>query len=75
MILPTKHIKLHNSLLGVSAALLKNLDTPQTVTSLWGNVRSLPEMKTFERFTLALDFLYALGAIDFDIGMLRKVAK
>ena len=75
MILPTKHIRLPNSLLGISAVLLKNLNGPQTVTSLWGNVRSFPELKTFERFTLALDFLYAVGAVDFEEGMLMKVVK
>lgn len=75
MILPNKHIRLQNSLLGVGAVLLRNLNTPQTVTSLWGGVRSLPEVKTFERFTLALDLLYCVGAVDFEDGILRKVAK
>ena len=75
MILPTKHIKLSNSLLGVSAELLKHLDEAQTVTSLWGNVKHVPEIRTFERFTLGLDFLYALGIVNFENGLLRRVPK
>jgi hypothetical protein len=75
MILPTKHIKLSNSLLGLSAELLKYLNGGQTVTSLWGNVRHLPEVKTFERFTLGLDFLYSLGVIEFEDGLLRRNPK
>lgn len=73
MILPTKHIKLSNCLLGVGGALLGCLNEKETVSSLWGKARALPEIKTFERFTLGLDFLYTLGAIDFKNGLLRKV--
>jgi len=73
MILPTKHIKLSNCLLGVGSVLLGCLNGEETVSSLWGKARSFPEIKTFERFTLGLDFLYALGVIDFKNGLLRKV--
>ncbi len=75
MILPTKHIKLQNSLLGVSSELLKHIDAGRTVTSLWEDVRCLPEVKTFERFTLGLDFLFVLGAVDFESGLLRRVKR
>lgn len=75
MILPTKHIKLQNSLIGVSAELLKRLSTGRTVTSLWNEVRTLPGMRTYEWFTLALDLLYTVGAVDLHEGLLRKVVK
>jgi len=75
MILPTKHIKLSNSLLGVGATLLKFLDRNRTVTSLWNETRTLPEIKTFDRFTLGLDFLFMMGVIDFQDGLLRRVKK
>ena len=75
MILPTKHIKLSNSLLGVGATLLKYLDRNRTVTSLWNETRTLPEIKTFDRFTLGLDFLFLVGVIDFQDGLLRRVKK
>jgi hypothetical protein len=72
MILPTKHIKLSNSLLSLGAVLLRNLDSSHTVTSLWGATHELPEVKTFERFTLGLDFLFMVGAVDFQDGLLRR---
>lgn len=75
MILPTKHIPASSSLLGVGAILLKYLDRPQTVTSLWETVRKVPEVATFERFSLALDFLYAIGIVEFDEDLLDKVQK
>ena len=75
MILPTKHIKLSNSLLGVGATLLKYLDRNRTVTSLWNETHTLPEIKTFDRFTLGLDLLFLVGVIDFQDGLLRRVKK
>jgi hypothetical protein len=75
VILPNKHLTLENSLLGMGAEILKHIREPRTVTSLWGEVRSLPQVKTFERFTLGLDFLYAIGAVDFDNGLLRRLER
>ncbi len=75
MIIPNKHLKLSNSLLGTGTVLLKHLDEKQTITSLWGKVRSLPEINTFERFTLALDFLYTVGIVQFENGLLKRAAK
>jgi hypothetical protein len=65
MILPSKHIDLQHSLLGAGAAILRNLDHPQSVTTLWGQVQSLPEVGYYGRFILTLDFLFSIGAIDF----------
>jgi hypothetical protein len=75
MILPTKHIKLSNSLLNVGAEMLKHLDEAQTVTSLWNKARTVSNVKTFERFTLGLDLLFMLGIVDFYDGLLRRVNK
>ena len=75
MILPTKHIRLSNSLLGVSAEILKRINRGTTITSLWNDVRPLPEVRTFERFTLCLDFLYSLGVVDFEGGLLRRMVR
>lgn len=72
MILPTKHIPPTQSLLGVGALLLKNLDRPRTVTALWKRTREVPEIGTFERFSLALSFLYAIGAVELDDDLLRR---
>jgi hypothetical protein len=72
VILPTKHLPPGKSLLGVGAKLLATMDRPQTETALWGRVRCLPEVGTFERFVLALDLLYAIGAVDVTDGMLHR---
>jgi len=75
MILPTKHLKLSNSLISVGASLLKHVGNNQTVTALWNTTRSLPEVRTFERFTLGLDLLFMMGALDFENGLLKRVEK
>jgi hypothetical protein len=75
MILPTKHLKLSNSILNAGSILIRHIDAAQTITYLWDQTRNLPEIKTFERFILALDFLYILGLIDFKDGMLKKVSQ
>lgn len=72
MILPTKHITLANSLLGVGALLLDRLKKPKTVSTLWEKVRILPEVGTFERFSLALSFLYAIEAVELKDDLLRR---
>jgi hypothetical protein len=72
MILPTKHISTEHSLLGIGAELLKALERPHTVTGLWDEARQLPGVVTFERFTLALDLLYACGAVIVADGLLRR---
>lgn len=72
MMFPTKHISLSSSLLGIGAKLLRHIDQPRTVTSLWNDVRDYPEIRTFDRFTLALDMLFVLGAVAFKDGLLRR---
>jgi len=74
MILPSKHISEDQALLGVGAVLLRNLEQPQTVTSLWGKVRDNRSVGTYERFVLALDLLHITGIINLSQGMLRLEA-
>ena len=75
MILPTKHIKLSNTLLCVGAFLLGQLESNRTVTSLWTATHLLLEVTTFQRFTLGLDFLFMIGAVEFKDGLLRRITK
>ena len=75
MILPSKHIRLENSLIGVGAEIIKRVNSPQTVSQLWYDVRNLPGVRTFERFTLSLDLLFALRLIEFQEGLLRRVVQ
>lgn len=72
MILPTKHISTRNSLLGVGAIILEYLQSPRTVSSLWHSVSKSPEVATFERFVLALDLLYMIGAVEMEEGILHR---
>ncbi|MEA5566774.1 ABC-three component system middle component 6 [Anabaena sp. UHCC 0399] len=72
MILPTKHISTSHSLLGVGATILEHLYQPKTVSSLWSAVATIPEVGTFERFVLTLDLLYTIGAIEMEMGLLRR---
>lgn len=71
MILPTKYVSTGYSLLGIGAELLRILDHPRTVTSLWNEARQMRGVMTFERFTLALDLLFACGAISLSDGLLQ----
>ena len=73
MILPTKHIKLQNCILNLGSILLNNITGNQTVTLLWDKARELPEVKTFERFTLGLDLLFTLGLVDFNKGIIVRL--
>ncbi len=75
MILPTKYITTENSLLGLGALILTRLDKPVTVSSLWEEMRNSPQIATYERFTLCLDFLYMVNALEYDEGKLRRAAK
>ena len=73
MILPTKHITVENSLLGVGALILAHLRRPTTVSSLWEEIRELPEVSTYERFTLGLDLLYMIDVIEIRESKLRRL--
>jgi len=73
MILPSKHISVENSILGVGAVILAHLGRPTTVSSLWEELRSLPEISTYERFILGLDLLYMIEVIEIREGTLRRL--
>lgn len=72
MIMPTKHVSLDRSLLGIGAILLPRCGHPVTVTSLWNRVKGQPSVGSFEQFVLALDLLFVLGAIDMRNGLLVR---
>jgi hypothetical protein len=71
MILPDKNIFLSQSLLGLGAALLEKLKSPQTVSSLWEKARKYGEINSYEKYILTLDLLYLLGIIDLKDGLLK----
>jgi hypothetical protein len=72
VILPTKHINTNHSLLGLGAVILRNIDSPTTVSRIWERLRGSPATGSFGRFLLGLDFLFALGAIELRDGLITK---
>ena len=77
MILPTKHIRLDRSLLGLGAELLPLLDNDRTVSSLWDafskqRQRVGTSSITFDWFILGVDFLFTAGTIELHDGRLRR---
>jgi hypothetical protein len=72
MILPDKTIQLENSLMGMGARLLPYLIQPQSVSSLWEKSRSIPEINSFEKFTLTLVFLFSLNLVNFEGGVITQ---
>lgn len=78
MLMPTKHIKTENALVGVGAEVLYLLDRDKTVSTLFRdlqNWRDENELTTvhFDWFLLALDFLFSVGAVRFESGVVRKM--
>lgn len=72
MILPDKNIKLEFSLLNCGAVILKQLEQPQTVSSLWNKVKEDNAIAGYEKFILTLDYLFIIGGIFLEQGMLRR---
>lgn len=72
MILPTKHVSVHYSLLGAGAVLLSQLESPKTVSALWEQVRTARELRNYSRFILALDFLFIIGVLNLADGLVVR---
>jgi hypothetical protein len=73
MILPSKHLPLNRSLLAVGGEILQVLsDRPRSVSTTWEELRRRDAKTSFEQFTLAASFLFALGALDFVGENLRR---
>jgi hypothetical protein len=73
MIYPNKTIELKYTLLGVGSLILSELNSPQTISSLWEGVRNREEIGSFEKYVLTLDFLFLLGLVIMDDGVIRRV--
>lgn len=76
MILPTKHIPEHRSLIGVGGTILALLSEREaTVSGLWEEfleIRGETGRISFDWFVLGLDLLFAMGAIELDRGVIRR---
>lgn len=80
MLMPDKHVRFAESLLGLGSFVLEVLDEPRTIDELWvlfgRHLRAgkYPARHSFENFVLAVDTLYAIGALteDRQSGVLRR---
>jgi hypothetical protein len=74
MILPAKHLPPERSLSGIGAAIIEQLNAPQSVSETWVRVsREYADRAiTFDWFVLALSWLYAISAIDYSDGLLSR---
>ena len=77
MILPTKHITIERSLLGVGAEILTIIKKrPETISELWNKIRKNHEESSQKKpisyrwFVLSLDLLYLIGAVRFEEGLM-----
>jgi hypothetical protein len=81
MILPTKHIPTHRSLLGVGAEVLYILERPMTVSKLWDEIRNRKASVAsaapidYRWFVLSLDFLYMIEAVTLRRGLIEKASR
>ena len=76
MLLPTKHIKPENAVIGVGADILSCLGRGKSTAVLFRDVQYLREEQgsakiEFDWFLLALDFLFLTGAIRYRSGILE----
>lgn len=79
MILPSRHLSQERALLTVGAQILLRLDRPKTVSGLWEELRhsdanqpNFPPRLSYDWFVLALDLLFAMGAIDMKSGLISR---
>ena len=79
MLTPTKNLHEDKAILKIGARILSFLTFPRTLSSTWEayiefqNQESLniPNIQ-FDTFILALDFLYMIGAIEYQGDLLRR---
>lgn len=74
MILPGKHLKYDRALIGVGGEILSAIENEYTVSELWEHIQAtrLPQSSplSYDWFILSLSFLYAIGAIDYQQGLI-----
>jgi hypothetical protein len=71
MILPAKHIKLSQSLIGLGGFILANLKEPMTIDEIWAKYsrtskKRFPGYHDFDNIILAVNLLHLMGACDID---------
>ncbi len=78
MILPTKHTKVEQSLLGFGSYILQVIDEGSTVDSIWQDYlkdlsnNEYPAKQSFDNLLLTLVFLFSVNAIEEMDGVIKK---
>lgn len=72
-VLPTKYVPIDSSILGVASILLGDLGSNDTVSTLWDRVRTMPQVRTFDRYAEALTLLFAARIVDLRRGILVHI--
>ncbi len=78
MILPTKHVRTERAIIGIGAELLALLREPMTISCLWNEVRerrnaaALAAPIDYDWFVLALDFLFLIGVVENQRGLVMR---
>jgi hypothetical protein len=82
-LLPEKHVRTSECLLGLGALVLASIATaPKSLDTLWDDLKQLAPVKrrvhgsmTFDSLVLAVDFLFAVGAVRLnDEGLLEHAS-
>lgn len=76
--MPTKHIKIENAIIGVGAEILLILDEAKTTSKLFYDLQAERHRKDlttihFDWFLLSVDFLFTIGAVRYESGLLKKM--
>jgi len=68
MILPQKHVSISESMYGFGAELAALINNEIEIDELWKKYKesNIPYKHNFDMFILALDYLFIIGAINFD---------
>ncbi|MBE8232130.1 MAG: hypothetical protein HAW67_00230 [Endozoicomonadaceae bacterium] len=80
MILPTKHIHFSQSLLGLGAYILSQLQSPKSIDELWAIYTAdyknniYLAKHSFDNLVMALIFLYNIGSVVEKKGVIEKCA-
>lgn len=78
MVLPSKHVNFSESLLGFGSYILLGLKGPKSVDDLWKRYQAdysnglYFSKQTFDNLVLTLIFLYGIGAIKEEKGLIIK---
>ncbi len=75
MILPNKHLRENETLIGVGAVLMQKMPSSILISDLWELVKEVSNIGNFERFILGLDLLFLLDVIKIENNQIIRIAK